>query len=240
MTSVNRPDVTLLEEKTKAWFSKRQRLLNKVSSELQVSANPTFYYKGRGSKKKNLNLILDKTEKGEYVLKFGIKKLPYIVIFALACQSWWYPDELRSSVQFLILEEERIRWNLCHEELDLVLHDKPTCILYLQEQVYTKGWNWLFGTILTCKWSCITHTGESKIFKLEKVLPRFYYQIKKKPQPQQRKRGYRDHGSLGDYNKSIRLEEQRIDYSSRLSEEDYQAKKKKSLDLISFLRGWFS
>lgn len=185
-------------------------------------------------------MALEATQNGEYVLKFGLKKLPYPVIFSLACQSWWYPDELRASVQFLILEEERIRWNFCHEELDLVLHDKPTCILYLQEQVYTKGWNWFFGTILTDKWSCITRDGNSRIFELKKVLPRYFYQIKKKPQPQQRKRGYRDHGSLGDYNKKVRLEEQRIDYSSRQSEEEYQTKKKKSLDLISFLRGWFS
>lgn len=232
-------EILSLEEKTINWFSKRQALINKASSELRASANPPIQWSGKRQKRKNLNLQEVKLQQGEYVLKFGRKKLPYHVIFALACQSWFYPEEIRTSIQFLILEERK-RWNFTNEELDLVLTHKAQCILYLQEQVHMKGWSWYFGAILTNKWTHINKNGQQVTYKLEEILPRYFYQQKKKPIPNQRIRGYRDHGSLGSLDKRVRQEEYRKDWSSKSSEEEYQTRKKQSRGFLSFLKGWFS
>lgn len=232
-------EVTNLEEKTKFWFSTRRDLIEKVSSELQVSANPPGFYTGKGQKRKNANLQLKKYEEGEYILRWKRKKLPYQIIFALACQSWYYPDDIRAAVQFLILEERK-RFNLCHEELDLVLSNKGQSILYLQEKVHLKGWNWYFGSIMTDTWSIRRKDGSTQVLHLDDILPKYYYQLKKKPKPVQRHRGYRDHGSLGDLNIRARREELRKDFTTLQEEQLMEQRIKKHTGLIGLLKGWFS
>lgn len=237
--SVPWSEVTSLEEKVKAWFLNRQAVINKASSELQISASPPLYVSGRRKKKKSSNLELKRLEEGEYVLEMGRKKLPYHIVFALACQSWFYPKDLATATRFLILEERK-RWNLCHEELDLVLSNKGQCILYLQEKVHLRGWDWLFGSIITDKFSCRIKSGKNVTYQLEELFPRYRYRLKKKPQPVTRRRGYRDHGSLGDLSVKARREEQSRDFTCLQEEEIYEQRKRNHEGLIGLLKGWFS
>lgn len=234
MASVPWSEVTDLEDKTRVWFSTRRDQIEKVSSELQVTASPPGLQTGKGA-----NLQMMKYREGEYVLKWGRKKLPYRIIFALACLSWYFPEDIRASIQFLILEERK-RFNLCHEELDLVLQNKAQSILYLQEKIHLKGWNWYFGSICTEKWSIRLKSGKNITISLWEILPRYFYQMKKKPKPVQRHRGYRDHGTLGDLNVRARREEIQKDFSSLQAQLDYEAREKKHKGLIDLLKGWFS
>lgn len=233
-------EVTILEDKVETWFYNRRALIEKVSSELQTSASPPLQVTGKRKEKKISNLELKRLEEGEYILQFGRKKIPFHMIFALACQSWWYPKELGTAVRFLILEERK-RWNLYHPELDIVLENKYQCILYLQEGVHLKGWDWLFGSIFTDKFSFRRKAnGENDYYQLEDLLPLYHYRLKKKAKPVARKRGYRDHGSLGDLSVKARREELSKDFTRLQEEEAIELRKRKFENLIDFIRGWLS
>lgn len=206
--------------------------LQRVSSELRASASPP----PEVASGNHFDL-----ENFETQLRFNYrKKLPYFVCFSLACLSWWIDEEedLGKVIRFL-LEEQVDRFPDFGHELQLVLSSKAECLLFLQER-YESRYQDLFSSIFTLKWSWVDpHTGGNIVRTFFEIAPRTFWIKKKKPRKVQRKRGYRDHGSLGDHGNIVRREEWKKDYSNREEEELIEENRRTKRSLLELLRGWF-
>lgn len=206
--------------------------LQRVSSELRVSANLPP------------EAMLDnysRLEDFECNLRFCYrKKLPYFVLFSLACLSWWIDEEqeLGKVLRFLV-EEQLDRFPHLGTELQLVLSSRADCLLFLQDK-YEGHEQDLFSSVFTLKWSWIDpHTGGNISRSFFEIAPKTFWTKKKKPRKVQRKRGYRDHGSLGDQGSIIRRQEWQKDYSNYLEEEKILEQRRERKSLVQLLLGWF-
>lgn len=209
--------------------------LQRVSSELRASANlPPQCLQGKNS--------LEQLSLYESQLGFNYrKKLPYFVCFSLACLSWWIDEEgeMGKVIRFL-LEEEVDRFPDLGQELQVVLHSKAECLLFLQERYYHHNYQTIFSSIITLKWSWIDpHTGGNISRSYFDLAPRTRWVKKLKPKKKQRIRGYRDHGSLGDHSKRVRETEWKKDYLNREEEEQILDNRRTRESLFKLLLGWF-
>lgn len=137
----------------------------------------------------------------------------------LAVLSWYIEEETGWLLRLAL--EEKIGNNLDLDWIGLLLNSKAECLIYLQE---TNRWHTrdFFGNVLT----------DNRIKRLTKAVKPIF-ETQRRPKRVQRKRGYKDKGSL-------RKIHERHDFSEHTFEQnEIEQRRLSSSQTIQLARGWF-
>jgi len=140
-------------------------------------------------------------------------------LVVLAVASWYITEETGFLLRLAL--EKKIGNNLDLAWIGLLLNSKAECLIYLQE---TSRWHTrdFFGNILT----------DARLKRLTKAVKPVFEPLRK-PSRVQRKRGYKDKGSLR------KIHEQH-DFSEHTHEmNEIEQRRLTSAQTIQLVRGWF-